>query len=414
MQIPKRVRFSVSIIAVATAILWGQAPANCSTILVSPDGTADYATIQAGLNAGSPGDTVLALPGIYSENIIWPATDSVRLASQSGAQSTIIDGERNGRVISISTGVNAIIEGFTIQNGLTEQGGFDPWLHFGGGILLQDSSATIAHNILTNNEAWAGGAIALWNSNGDVRGNTILNNIANLAGGGIEYVLSTGVIQGNRIEGNVADLSSGGIEFWASSGAIHYNEISNNTAQQWNGGGILFGESSGTISGNYITGNSAGLYGGAITVHYDSNAVVDRNMITGNSAALFAVKVGEDSILNASCNVIAHNTGGGLITRFNSEASLRSNNIFDNGGFGVFNEDSSVTINAELNWWGNPSGPSHSSNPSGVGDPVSDHVTFAPWLTSPSTCVIPEPSTMLLFGTGIAGLAGSRIRRKKK
>jgi len=27
---------------------------------------------------------------------------------------------------------------------------------------------------------------------------------------------------------------------------------------------------------------------------------------------------------------------------------------------------------------------------------------------------VPEPATMLLFGTGIAGLAGSRIRRKKK
>ncbi|MBC8317402.1 MAG: PEP-CTERM sorting domain-containing protein [Desulfobulbaceae bacterium] len=27
---------------------------------------------------------------------------------------------------------------------------------------------------------------------------------------------------------------------------------------------------------------------------------------------------------------------------------------------------------------------------------------------------VPEPTTILLFGTGLAGLAGSRIRRKKK
>lgn len=34
--------------------------------------------------------------------------------------------------------------------------------------------------------------------------------------------------------------------------------------------------------------------------------------------------------------------------------------------------------------------------------------------TGNPTDPVPEPATMLLFGTGIAGLAGSRLRRKKK
>lgn len=41
-------------------------------------------------------------------------------------------------------------------------------------------------------------------------------------------------------------------------------------------------------------------------------------------------------------------------------------------------------VNATDNWWGNASGPYHSTtNPNGTGNAVSDNVLYEPWLTEP-------------------------------
>ncbi|TSA26033.1 T9SS C-terminal target domain-containing protein, partial [bacterium] len=55
--------------------------------------------------------------------------------------------------------------------------------------------------------------------------------------------------------------------------------------------------------------------------------------------------------------------------------------IYDNYYMGINNVDESFVINAENNWWGDNSGPTHSGNPGGTGDVVSDAVDYNPWLT---------------------------------
>jgi hypothetical protein len=57
------------------------------------------------------------------------------------------------------------------------------------------------------------------------------------------------------------------------------------------------------------------------------------------------------------------------------------NNIYSNS-YGIDNVGTS-TIDARSNWWGDSRGPTHTSNPSGAGDRVSDKVNFVPWATSP-------------------------------
>lgn len=53
--------------------------------------------------------------------------------------------------------------------------------------------------------------------------------------------------------------------------------------------------------------------------------------------------------------------------------------IYDNKYFGVNNINKAFTIDARYNWWGKNSGPTHSSNPGGTGDAISDMVEYEPF-----------------------------------
>ena len=58
------------------------------------------------------------------------------------------------------------------------------------------------------------------------------------------------------------------------------------------------------------------------------------------------------------------------------------NSILANAGYGAYQAGLDVTMLATYNWWGDASGPYHSTlNPDGLGEEVSDRVTFTPWLT---------------------------------
>jgi hypothetical protein len=59
-------------------------------------------------------------------------------------------------------------------------------------------------------------------------------------------------------------------------------------------------------------------------------------------------------------------------------ANIHCNNIIGNT-YGIYNW-LTKTFNANCNWWGDISGPYHPiSNPTGLGDPVSDYIDFVPW-----------------------------------
>ena len=62
---------------------------------------------------------------------------------------------------------------------------------------------------------------------------------------------------------------------------------------------------------------------------------------------------------------------------------------------GVWNLQTSGSVDATLNWWGSTSGPTTSANPGGTGSASAGNVDFSPWLGDANL----EPYDYLVFST---------------
>ncbi|MFC1983792.1 right-handed parallel beta-helix repeat-containing protein [Chloroflexota bacterium] len=220
------------------------------------------------------------------------------------------------------------------------------------------------------------------------------------------------LIKGNTIASNGMNDYSG-IE-WSSSEYIDYASsytVENNLiAGNFYYGIYVYGvedSSTLTIRGNTIGAGSdaeGNLYGGnyyeAIYieyVEYDSTAEITRNNISGNQDdAIYIYEVYDNSSVSITRNNIEDNEYYALEVDYlyddGSSIDVHYNNITGNDSGGIYHNDSSsdyVNIDATSNWWGDDSGPYHSSyNPDGLGDEVSDYVLYSPWLSSPAVCEV--------------------------
>ena len=398
----------------------------------------DYPTIQEGLNAASSGDTVLVAPGTYTENIVWPLVDGIRLFSELGADTTVVDGSSAGSVVYFSgmavIDTTTVIRGLTIQNGsgveyggginlvnsspkiednivennsATRGGGgisctdfssplivgntirndsaSGTGMSYGGGIYSLHSRPTIAGNQITGNSAYAGGGISCWECNPTISNNTIRNNSASDVGGGIYCGFSHPTITGNVISNNSAESGAGGISCGYSHPTIASNTISNNSGSS--SGGISCYRSDPMITGDTISSNSGRYSGGLYCDH--SNSTITNNTIVGNSSLTNGggILCANQSNPLIRHNIIAQNDAGGygdgIYCERMSFPDVGCNNIYNNG-YGAYNAESLQVLTADYNWWGDPSGPYHPSlNPGGLGDSTNMFVDPMPWLTDP-------------------------------
>jgi hypothetical protein len=325
-----------------------------ATILRVPS---EYTTIQDGLSAANGGDTVLVAPGVYNEVIAFQ-TNGTKLISEKGPDSTEIHGY--GDVVGATSGIGltTLIQGFKITGG-------------SGGL------------------AGEGGGLRLWGADMTIRGNIFTENVAN-EGGGLYLERSSAIVESCLIYGNEAEHrgtpggAGGGIYMFADfkegeeekhNTIIRYNTIINNIANAGassycdnGGGGIMCCKIGGIeIYGNLIEGNTCngpvingpeGAGGIAINGMGGCNPQITDNTIINNDSIGIHIAYGISIGTKINDNWISGHTSYGAM----NGAHVQIKNI-----------------DCKNNCWGDGSGPYHSTNPSGLGDAVSDHVIFDPW-----------------------------------
>ena len=136
--------------------------ATASTVYVDWSGGGDYTTIQEGIAAASRDDTVLVAAGTYSgplnRDITFGGKD-VYLISETGPDFTIIDCENAARGFVFTHGEtpSAIVEGFTIMNGVAPSSG--ETAEWGGALYCANSAVVILGCSFEDCYAGYGGAM---------------------------------------------------------------------------------------------------------------------------------------------------------------------------------------------------------------------------------------------------------------
>lgn len=205
---------------------------------------ADQPDIGSAINAAAESDTVLVSPGTYTgagnKDLNFNGKE-ITLRGLAGAAETVIDCEGSGRgfVFRSSEGPNAIVEGFTVTNGLAtgsnndkggavylwsqqSSGGAQPTLRdcvftgcratsYGGGIYGTNSNPTLERCVISHNvsQASAGGGVYWANGEPTMISCTVWANEATYYGGGVYCYSSSPLLLNCVVTGNSAERSGG-------------------------------------------------------------------------------------------------------------------------------------------------------------------------------------------------------------
>lgn len=248
----------------------------------------DAATIQAGMDVATDGDTVLVDRGTYVENIDF-AGKNIVVMSLRGPVLTTIDGNQNGAVVLFVSQeeATAVLDGFTITNGTGYNSGEEI---VGGGIACRDgSSPTMKNLIVTDNTALgsddpAGGGMTISvGSNPSLENITISYNDSEWGGGLAIGHGSNPILRKVEIYENSATTTGGGV--YVGDGSAPYFEdvyIHHNRAFYYGGGIFLNAGVSPIFNKITVRSNRSPSGGGGLITNDGSTPKIINSIFHGN------------------------------------------------------------------------------------------------------------------------------------
>lgn len=209
-----------------------------------------------------------------------------------------------------------------------------------GGAILTNAVAgmTLTHALITGNDAYIGGGVAVYGSL-NVSNSIVSGNYAIYAGGGIASPAPGGTttINASSVSGNYAALGPGGGIFSLNNVVAVGSIVSGNFAAMQGGG--IFAVNSAQLTGSSVSGNTSLDVGGGVS---GINAVrtfgstISDNDATGNGGGIvsqYSIAIHQSTI---SANR-SHASGGGISGQFvySDNSTVSGNSAFDYGG-GVY------------------------------------------------------------------------------
>jgi len=361
--------------------------------------TPTYMTISAAEADAVPNDIIKVCPGQYPEQVFINVNNLTFLGAKAEvdartrtfvlADESIID-HPCGPVQIVADGV--IFDGFTVQGATLNPSVF--FACFGAGIWTNPASQgnqggyNILNNIVQDN------IIGMIPASGSTCPETLVqfnliqnNNFPGPAGGtGIytDFGLCNATIDKNKFSGHPnASINLAGAAGTQSNIAISNNELVGGTSESIAVSNTTMSSITGNVSIGSTSSGTIDLYGGNSNVTINSNTLFNgvRGIRVDNPYGL-----GANSMVAAHLNCIDGNSVAGMHV--------------PTGGH-------SGRLDAENNWWGSPSGPTHPDNPGGNGDVIIDDddvVDFVPFLKQCNGPPAPSQAT----GGGQINVSGGR------